>query len=700
VVTIADQVVDPVAPVQLTRSMAGPARASIIIPFDGARRVHRITDPDAGDTLLVVSALGPVRGILKQQDFVELRALPSTHGIVIQPLAEDVAVQVAPDRVVIGRPHGLALSAHVSDVGRKDGEAQAFLDIGRWMRDREGSFYSRQSQLFNAAADAPPDRRSAAHVNIARFYLAREMFLEAKAALDLALSAEHAKDEDAGMYALRGVAKLMSGRPKEALQDLAHPSVGNQHDAPLWRAIAYAKDGRWAEAREGLHNSQMSIGMLPIELQRRVLLISAYTALEVGDLDGASSQLNDFDTIGVAPNEQAELTMLRGLIAEKLGRTGDAIKAYRAAADAKNDRQTTMQARLRLAVLRMSTDDLKRPDAITELETISVIWRGDRTEMEALKLLARLYTEEGRVRDAFGAMRVALTMNSRSDLVRSIQDEAAATFESLFLSGKGEALSAIDALSLFYDFRDLTPIGRRGDEMIRRLADRLVSIDLLDQAAELLQHQVDKRLQGAARAQVAIRLAMIYLFNNKPDRALAALRGSHVSGLADTLRNRRLMLEARALSELSRPDVALEIITNIAGPEAERLRADILWKARRWRPAAEQIERLLGNRWRDWQPLDALERNDVLRAAIGYTLGEDAIGANRLRTRYGAKMTDGPDRRAFDVVTSPIGPRTAEFGAIASSVTSIDTLEGFLRDMRKGISNPAAMPTSAATPVN
>ena len=62
----------------------------------------------------------------------------------------------------------------------------------------------------------------------------------------------------------------------------------------------------------------------------------------------------------------------------------------------------------------------------------------------------------------------------------------------------------IDALSLFYDFRDLTPVGRRGDEMIRKLADRLVSVDLLDQAAEVLQHQVDNRLQGAARAQVAV----------------------------------------------------------------------------------------------------------------------------------------------------------------------------------------------------
>ena len=67
----------------------------------------------------------------------------------------------------------------------------------------------------------------------------------------------------------------------------------------------------------------------------------------------------------------------------------------------------------------------------------------------------------------------------------------------------GTNVPAVDALGLFYDFRELTPPGRRGDEMIRRLSDRLVSVDLLDQAADLLQHQVDHRLQGAARAQVA-----------------------------------------------------------------------------------------------------------------------------------------------------------------------------------------------------
>ena len=93
-------------------------------------------------------------------------------------------------------------------------------------------------------------------------------------------------------------------------------------------------------------------------------------------------------------------------------------------------------------------------------------------------------------------MRTALLAYPDSEYTRQIQDEARITFDSLFLGGKADALPPIEALGLFYDYRDLTPIGWRGDEMIRRLADRLVAVDLLDQAAELLQHQVDNRLQG------------------------------------------------------------------------------------------------------------------------------------------------------------------------------------------------------------
>ena len=54
------------------------------------------------------------------------------------------------------------------------------------------------------------------------------------------------------------------------------------------------------------------------------------------------------------------------------------------------------------------------------------------------------------------------------------------------------------------------------------LAGRLVHVDLLEQAAQLLQHQVDERLQGVGKSQVAADLAAIYLLTKPGGREFAA----------------------------------------------------------------------------------------------------------------------------------------------------------------------------------
>jgi len=84
--------------------------------------------------------------------------------------------------------------------------------------------------------------------------------------------------------------------------------------------------------------------------------------------------------------------------------------------------------------------------------------------------------------------------------------------------------------------------------------------------------------------------------------------------------------------------------------------------------------------------------DSVMRAAIGYAMGEDAIGLARFRHRYLSKMGEGPDLRAFEVVTAPIGAVGTEFAAIVRSLAAVDTLEAFLRDLRARYPETGAMP--------
>jgi len=697
IVTIGDSVTTPTHPLTIARSIVGKNRASIAIPFENPRAIHRITDPAIGDRLLVVTALGPARGFLKPQEFVELRALPAAQGVVLQPLADDLTAALAVDKVTISRPGGLSLSPTALGQQRLATSFRALtFDTQLWGYDRQAKYNARQSDLIFRAAMAPPSKRRKERLNLARFYLARGMSAEAIGVLKFALSDEHGADDITGTV-LKAVANVMLDRPVDALKDLSNPQVGNQLDAPVWRAVALAREGKWAEAHARFKDIEAALGGLPLELQRMALREQLHAAIEVRDFNGADRVINELETLGVPPEMAASIAVLVGRLDQGLGRNEDALTNYRTAA-ASRDQRAAAQGRLREVILRFAMGDMPHKDVIDQLETLTTVWRGDETEAEGLKLLAHLYTEDRRYRDAFHVMRTAMLAHPNSDLTRQIQDEAAATFEKLFLNGKGDALPPIEALALFYDYRELTPIGRSGDEMIRKLADRLVAVDLLSQAAELLQHQVDHRLQGAARAQVATHLAVIYLMDRKPKRALAALKATRTEGLSNELRNQRLLLEARALSETGRHDLALELIANIKDHQATRLRADILWAAKRWRQAAEQIELLYGERWREFAPLSEAERVDILRAAIGYALDDEPIGLARFRDKYAAKMADTPDRHAFEVVTAPVGTSGTEFKNVARTVAGVDTLDEFLSDMRKRYPDSAAKPAAAAAP--
>ncbi len=96
-----------------------------------------------------------------------------------------------------------------------------------------------------------------------------------------------------------------------------------------------------------------------------------------------------------------------------MSRPHEALTAYKTAANSW-DRPAAAQARLREIALRSVIGRLNRAEVISELEGLAVTWRGDQTEVETLQLLAKLYTEESRFRDAFYTMRTAMLAHPNS----------------------------------------------------------------------------------------------------------------------------------------------------------------------------------------------------------------------------------------------------------------------------------------------
>jgi hypothetical protein len=93
--TFADTIGAPPLPLVAVRNITEPSLANVSVPLANPGLLHKFVDPDAGDPLFVITALPPIRGLIKRQDFVELTLLESIHGVAVRPNSDDVSASRA-----------------------------------------------------------------------------------------------------------------------------------------------------------------------------------------------------------------------------------------------------------------------------------------------------------------------------------------------------------------------------------------------------------------------------------------------------------------------------------------------------------------------------------------------------------------------------------------------------------------------------
>lgn len=642
-----------------------------------------------GERIALVTTRGRrPAGMPKRQRFVDFELLPSRFGLAVLALADDLAVRPDLDGVVVGREGGLAVSSVAQRPETALAEAGApAIDPEGWARARTGNLRALLRQQFAAAAAAPPGERGPLRVAHARTLIAAGLDLEGLAALETAAADDPLVAVQRETSLWRGLALLRAGRPAEARAALGGDVLERDPEAVLWRSVAEAGAGLWREAEAGFGRTLPLAGRLPEDLRDLVLAAAAESAIEGGDIDAAVARMD------AAPKHDPlvrdRLALVKGRVEELTGQTVAALDRYErleVAAAA----PVAAAAGLRRTLLALGTAKMSSGEALARLERLALTWRGGPTEEAIIAGLARSYAAAGRFREAFATTRRASAAFPTSEMARVLNGEAQSLFDALYLGGRGDALPGVEAVALYFDFKEFAPIGRRGDEVVRRLADRLVGLDLLDSAGELLQHQIDHRLTGQARAAVAARLATVRLMDGKPLQALEAIDATHLPELPADLRRARALVRARALSDLSRTDLALETIEDEGGPDVARLRADILWAARRWRGAGEAHEALLGEVWRGGKSLDAAARADVIRAGIAYDLADERLGLERLKAKFAGLMAESADARSFALITGADPTRQPGFREIAQRASKAETLGAFLAEYRKRYPDAAA----------
>jgi tetratricopeptide (TPR) repeat protein len=695
-------------PVKIGREDAG-GPASLTAQVAGTTGVFWIADPVVGDHIAAVTALAPAKGLPGQRTFVDATLLSSWQGLAVQPVADDLDVAADGDIVRIGRPKGLALSStsmqarnSPAPVGLpQPASLPALIDFSGWSKTGEGGFNARYDQLLDLASQEAAKGKGGgvqARLALARFLVGSELAFEAIGVLNMIAKAEPSMSGDPEFRGLRGAARVIAGRFKDAQADFSSPALAEDPASALWRGYVAARLGDYTGAREQLSAGRSALAQFAPKWKARFARADVDSALAVGDVGAARNALLTAQSIPLEPNEALGVRMAEAKLSDATGRIDQALTLYDEVARS-NYGALSAPALLRGAELKLAKGRMSPVDAVAILDSLRFRWRGDATELETVRSLGRIYIAQGHYREALEALRSAGRRLPDLPAALGVQSDLASAFKVLFLGGGADGLQPIQALALFYDFKEFTPIGAEGDLMVRRLARRLVDVDLLDQAAVLLKYQAENRLDGVPRAEVSTDLAMIQLMNRQPEQALIALSNSRTTLLPNALNAERRVIEARALLQLGRYDHAMEILGKDVSPEASELRAEVSWKQRNWGPAGQQLEARLGDRWKTDAPLTADEETKLLRAGAAYSLAGDDASLARLRTRY-AKLTESARApEAMRVALSGANDGALTAADFSRAVSDADAFAGWVQRMKKRFRDrPAPVSAPAAKP--
>ena len=686
-VTLGGPITPPENGIKIDRDdQTGPP--ALTAALTGATKVIWLTDPVIGDRFAAVTAMGDPHPTVRQRTLVEAVLLQTVHGMAVETIAPDINVSISGDLVRVERPNkGLSLSppssgAQAAVTPTELPQAAALpglIDYDNWSKTGEAGFLVRYRQLQDLAlAEGAKGKNApvAARMAFARFLVGSELNYEAIGALDMVAKQNPAMLNDPEMRALRGAARAMAGRYKEAEADFSTPATAADPASSLWRGYIDAKLGAWTDARKSFTAGARAIDSFSPKWRARFATAHATAALETKDERAATSLLAYALAQNLEPVDQLAALLVQARLFEEEGLSDRALAVYDAISHAGTASLAT-PAQMHAARIKYQKGLIKPAEAIATLESLRYRWRGDGTELEVIRSLGEIYLAQGDYREALDALRSAGKRLPDSPAAMGLQTQLAEVFRRLFLRGGADNMEPIQALGLFYDFSELTPVGADGDEMVRKLSRRLIDVDLLPQAAELLKHQVDARLDGVAKAQVATNLAAIYLMDRKPEQALQAIWGSRSTLLPNALNAQRRVLEARALADLTRYDAALEILGKDVSPEALDVRADVYWRQKDWPNAGAIYEKRLGDRFKNTgAPLSGEEETKLIRAGVAYSMAGDAKGLARLTERFNGFVQQARQPEALRIALAGLDAARDTPSDFARLTSQADTFAG------------------------
>jgi len=677
----------PPSPLKITINTDPPAPAHVFVPTLEMADPTIVQDPVIGDDLIVTPLYNIGEGITFTREFVDFSLLESTQGVVVAKKTDTVAVTQLRNGLRISLPQGAALTPDLPEVDEK-AQVEALQRVATlfpfesWKPEASLPRRSQIRILFHKIVDsADVQGANDIRLRLAQIYLSEGMAAESMALLDGINRTDPAAYRSQKLSAMHGAANFLMYRFADAARDFAAVELNNNKEIDYWRNMLTDLLGSPGQY-DFMEMNPDYISKYPPAFRQRLAIVAADRSIETKDFNNA---IRIFDTLH--PKDSAEnltlpianyVNFLMAKIAADTGQEKDAIDTWNKLAD--DYKSPFVRARAEFSRIAWGMEHgTMRKDEITErLERLRLAWHGDSLELRILGLLGDLYSEK---KDYVNAMRIwdgAVNAFPSSGAALEMSRRMEDTFVLMFTEGTVDSLPAFDALSLYYQYRKYAPSGSSAREMAGRLADRLISLDLLEQAATLLEHQMRAEAEKIQRSQVGVKVATVRLLNRQPKKALEALEDSVYGENPVLLRLLRNRLAAESLSEMGQYDRAISILGQDDTMEAEMIRLNVYWEQKDWKKVISSVESMLKERKDATAPITLEESQFILQLALAYIFESDAVQLQYLHDYFGPLMANNPNKAVFNFITS---------SEVHLDPTNFDEVVNYLSDTRTFLNN-------------
>lgn len=669
-----------------------------------------IYDPVMDDMPRVVPLYASATGVRPPRQFVEFLVPATVQGIVVLPSTEKVEVSRDEQGVYVSVAAGMTISkearnADAESIMAGDEKLHLFaptlFPYRNWAVEDETDFLKKERFFLRQATEAENlNEKNQWRQKLAELYFGQGMANEALGVLGRIRNDDIEYFRAQKLAAMEGAAHLLKYRLPEAELSLTSDALKGDEEADLLLKTVRAMQDPLADPVPYMQMNDSFIRQYPPTLRQRLAIIAANQAIQKRDLKTPVEIFNSLQEDKVSREIEDYLSFLQGKVSSEMGRVNEAEKIWKDLANKVEDRQFRARAEFALVLLQLREEQITPEEALKRLDRLRIVWRGDDLERSLLMLVGQLNTNLGNYWDGMKAWEELMQYYPNTPEASEAYQRLVETFRMVFLDGGVKDMDPVKALALYSEFQELTPLGADGIRMVQNLVDQLVSVDLLDQAAERLQGLVEYRLQGEEKSKGGARLAVIHLLNREPEKAISALQMSRDENASAALIHERNRIAAQALIDLKRYDQALTMIEGDYTPEGESVRLEAYTRKEDWAYAADILENTLRSRPELDAPFTTEQGQQLVQLTLAYIFLGEAEQLSYLREAYAPLMANNKFKDEFLFLTQETpAVGSANFQKVSESISNMRSFMDHYRNRLKTESLSQAVGNeSAAAP--